>query len=604
MQEIFKTGVLSQKYSFGAQDVKTLIENVVTFVKRPTESSLNNNLYSFDKVVNSDESDVESSNEDSNNPQLAFLSGTQSEKVRAVVLIETVAFCYPKLFNSKSHFEALFKLLNASVISENLRLIVLKVFAAVSKNEPFTEISEDLSNKCERICLKTDNSKVGKYCAILLNIIWKERDEHKPLFASLFKKLTSDLDPKNSRNLLGALGTLAQIGFIAACDLYKEFQNFVYDFVFKLLAFREENNHDELLPSSLKDVEKEEFKSSCRIILAKVAALKLVNRWLLGLNGVSAKVTESKFKMLRSIIANNGDVAYDDDVEISELEKSMMKLTSFKMMLKLNYVPSYRNLMTEEQFHTMASVILDPNKEIRERVAAKLEKNLSHNRVPLKFLAILSFSARDPDESLRLKHQGFIKKIVQKWRQLLKEKLKATPDKSNAAVASKFWELNADNVMPYVIHLLAHFHEFDSIENLRILQALKECLWYVMEVLMSDSEHFLYTYHKCILDALKRSKDALDPDNEEATHKLYAVCDLALTLLNSRVKVFDTTPVNEVKLILPLKLFVQPDLSKGPNNKVYIDASLLEKPKTMIDSSGSRKNKRKDNQVSLKEVVS
>ena len=599
LQEILKTGILL-KYNFGAGEVETLVHKVVMLVKRPAESSLNNNFYTFDKI-NSDGSDVEPSNEDPNDVQVAFLSGKQDEKIRAAILVETIAFCYPKLFNSKTHFEVLLKLLNASVISEQIRLLVLKIFVALSKNAEITEISEELSDQCQQICLKTENPKVGKYCVILINIIRRDSEKRKNLFAELFNKLTDKIE-LNQPNILGVLGSLAQIGFIAACDLYKEFQTFIYNFlIMKLLSFHEENHVD--LPTSLKDLEKEEYRSSCRIILAKAAGLKLINRWLLGLNGVSAQVTESKFRMLHSVISQNGDIA-DDNIEISELEKSVMKLTAFKMMLKLNIVPSYRDLMTEEQFHTMASVILDPNKEIRERVAIKLEKNLSHARVPLKFLAIFSFSARDPNDSLRLKHQSFIRRIVQKRRHFAKEKSKSTPDKSNAtALARSLYELNPDNVMPFVVHLLAHFHEFDSIKNVKILQALKECLWYIMEVLMSDSEHFLYTFHKFMLDALKLSKDALDPENEEITHKIYAVCDLAITLLNSRVKVFDTTPSSELKLILPPKLFVQPDLTKGPNTKVYVDQSLLEKPKTMINSSGNRRNRRQEVTLSLKEMV-
>ena len=618
-QALLKNGAL-KKRGFDSELGKELISKICAFLARPEQSVLNNNYYSWEEIPQNKfkENDLRSvfDTQDS----LVAISSSDDKKLRALGMCEFLFLCYPDLFCS-SHcvcqFSNLLKFViqrKVSVSYDVIKLIMRCVILLTNsvqekmKNpdatndnakkdlDGFEAVKNNLLESVNSILAHSNDPKLCKYSVVLSWAIVTESEERSSMLAKLFKQLTSKISLA-SYNLLGILGAATQLAFVGAQELHGDLQKFISDFVTK-----------QLISFDICDLKEDDQD---RFITAKVYGLKMITRWLIGLNGANLRLVESTLKMMSTGIINGGSFAERSDnnetsANDAEKECSMIRLTAAKMILKLNAVKSYANIMTEEQFHVVSSVMLDPCQEVRSAFAAKLDRHCSSQRLQLKFLAPFAFCGREPSSDLKEKFRVYLKKNLIKRKHLVKNsKLFKSSDSTAADPKQKRQAIfsNVDNVMLHVVHLLAHFHEFDSLKNVEVLKALKDCLWFVMNILMYELDEFSYTYHKFMLDNLKMCKDAtVDEIDQESNEKLYAVCDLALTMLNARVKTFDSIAVTELSLAIPARLYKTDESVKDMNRKLYIPNSLTEKPKMTLDVSQAEKAKKKPQKVNLKTI--
>ena len=614
LQKLLKYDKLLTKIGFSGKIGEDLIANICAFLMRPDKSDFNRNYYYKDEILDPklDERDLRNSFDD--NDSLFAISSSDDKKLRALLMVECLFYAYPDLFTSVSCVEHLERFLRFAIIGRakvtcDVLKHVLKSLAIVCKyvqektkeNNNEEEIMSEEFNRAKNSLLESSNSilehsndaKLCKYSVILCCGLVTESVERTSMFSKLFKKLTGNIS-LTCCNLLGILGATTQLAFAGAFELHNELQKFISAFVTK-----------KLLASDISDLKEDDQD---KLICAKVYGLKLITRWLLGLKGSNLRLAESSLKMFATGIINGGSFSEptENNSGPPEVEKEYIaiRLTAAKMMLKLSTLNAYANIISADQFNVVASVILDPLEEVRASFAAKLDKHFMAQKLPLKFLAIFAFCGREPNSDLKEKLHSYLKRNLAKRKQILKNtkifqknfEVNASVDIQKIKRQSLF--SNLDDVMLYVVHLLAHFHEFDSLKNLEVLKALKDCVWFVLQILMYDLDHFSYTYHKFMLDSLKNCQDATtESGDKESNEKLYAVCDLALTLLNARVKLFDSISISELNLSIPTKLYRVIEDGKRMNSKLYIPASLTEKPKTILDSSAAsslaEKNKKK-----------
>ncbi|GFY57716.1 sister chromatid cohesion protein PDS5 homolog B [Trichonephila inaurata madagascariensis] len=74
-------------------------------------------------------------------------------------------------------------------------------------------------------------------------------------------------------------------------------------------------------------------------------------------------------------------------------------------------------------------------------------------------------------------------------------------------------------------------------DDLSSLLKLKDCLWFIMEPLMKH-DNYSFSFFKRLLEAIKQTKDRQSPNDDIANLKLYAVSDLALSLVISKTTNF------------------------------------------------------------------
>ncbi|CAJ0922333.1 unnamed protein product [Ranitomeya imitator] len=58
-------------------------------------------------------------------------------------------------------------------------------------------------------------------------------------------------------------------------------------------------------------------------------------------------------------------------------------------------------------------------------------------------------------------------------------------------------------VVPYMIHLLAHDPDFTKPQDIDQLRDIKECLWFMLEVLMAKNENNSHMFMKKMCESIK-----------------------------------------------------------------------------------------------------
>merc|ERR1711981_123473 len=109
---------------------------------------------------------------------------------------------------------------------------------------------------------------------------------------------------------------------------------------------------------------------------------------------------------------------------------------------------------------------------------------------------------------------------------------------------------NADqlpNIMPdymlcFAIALLTHLPLYESNKDVQVLEQLKSALWFILEPLMVKNENFSLQFYKLLLEMMKCHIDASDQPSEVLNHKMWALCDLSLTIIMSKATSYNDLP--------------------------------------------------------------
>ncbi|XP_025941123.1 sister chromatid cohesion protein PDS5 homolog A isoform X2 [Apteryx rowi] len=86
---------------------------------------------------------------------------------------------------------------------------------------------------------------------------------------------------------------------------------------------------------------------------------------------------------------------------------------------------------------------------------------------------------------------------------------------------------------------------------------LFQCLWFMLEVLMTKNENNSHAFMKKMAENIKLTRDAQSPDEPKANEKLYTVCDVALCVINSKSALCNADSPKDP--VLPTKFFTQPE---------------------------------------------
>ncbi|XP_022079543.1 sister chromatid cohesion protein PDS5 homolog A-B-like [Acanthaster planci] len=461
----------------------------------------------------------------------------ETTEVRGLRLLQTLAPVFPSAFRSDASFDQLLSMLKHE--DDSVSDVALQIFIHTGQNlkEEFPNIASCLLPIL--ICkAKTGSPSQAKHAIRCINgVLGKNKVA---VFQQLYDSLQKCLNLNHEHHLtaLAAVGEIAKLAPEHFCSAMKPV---IANSIVKGLLMQDQTEGTPTKGIWCHDNQVAEET------LAKIAAMKLLVRWLEGLRACNAQDTSpcvSTIRLLMTMIKNEGDLM--ERKAISKADMSRLRLAAACSMLKIAQVPGYHELVSTEHFQLLALTINDECYQVREYFARKLNKALSCLRLPLSYMAIFSLCVKDPVKESRANAKQYLAKNIQNRREYLKQ---------HTVENAHLLTLLPEYVIPYTIHLLAHDPDFTNLKDLEGLRDTKECLWFILEPLVSKNDNC--SFMRKLIETIKQMKDAQNPDDRGVNRKLYAVCDIALGLMLSKTPAF-TQKEHPVNPLLPKQLFVKP----------------------------------------------
>ncbi|XP_012945070.1 sister chromatid cohesion protein PDS5 homolog A-B isoform X1 [Aplysia californica] len=455
---------------------------------------------------------------------------------KGVKLLLTLAYYFPHYFKSVEIFENFLTFVknDDDVVSDLALQIITHTGSHLHMEHPevYSSLVPILINLA-----KFGSPKQAKHALRCINTICINKEQ---AVATIFEQIQGALNPDNA-NYLTAIVSLGHIAQLFPKPFSSELKGIVSKVIVK----------DLLMKDRTKGVTTEEPWCADHQVSeetqAKIQAMKLLVRWLLGLKSNTSNSGTSTLRLLYTVIIHDGDLMENGMTNKPELAR--LRLQAGCCMLKLAEEHCYAEIITKEQFQALALMLNDVCYHVRLRFANRLQKGLISLKLPLEYMSILCLGANDPLKERRVQLKQFLTMNINKRRDYLKQ---------NPSARGRMFYLLPDYVIPYTIHLLAHDPDFKSYEDVDSLKSLKECLWFLLEPLTHKHEDYNYAFLRRMIENIKQTKDAQCPDDESANKKMYAVCDITLGLMHAKAGSITLKEITQ-EPVLPSKMFTSPD---------------------------------------------
>ncbi|XP_063777196.1 sister chromatid cohesion protein PDS5 homolog A isoform X2 [Pseudophryne corroboree] len=461
-------------------------------------------------------------------------------------LLKVLSFTHPTAFHSAETYESFLQCLRME--DDKVAEAAIQIFRNTGH-----KIETDLQQiRSTLIPILHQKAKRGtphqaKQAVHCIHAIFSNKEVQ---LAQIFEPLSRSLNADVPEQLVTPLVSLGHISMLAPDQFASPMKSVVANFIVKDLLMNDRTNGEKngKLWSSDDEVSPE--------VLSKVQAIKLLVRWLLGMKNNQSKSANSTLRLLSAMLVSEGDLT--EHKRISKSDMSRLRLAAGGAIMKLAQEPCYHEIITPEQFQLCALVINDECYQVRQIFAQKLHKALVKLQLPLEYMAIFALCAKDPVKERRAHARQCLLKNISIRREYIKQ---------NPIASEKLLSLLPEYVVPYMIHLLAHDPDFTKPQDIDQLRDIKECLWFMLEVLMAKNENNSHLFMKKMCESIKQTRDAQSPDDPKANEKLYTVCDVALCVMNSKIAI--TLAEVPKEPMLPSRFFTQPD-KDFCNDKSYI----------------------------------
>uniref|UniRef100_A0A8C6YFF7 PDS5 cohesin associated factor A n=1 Tax=Naja naja TaxID=35670 RepID=A0A8C6YFF7_NAJNA len=480
------------------------------------------------KLMNKSIEGTADDEEEGVSPDTAIRSGLE--------LLKVLSFTHPTSFHSAETYESLLQCLRME--DDKVAEAAIQIFRNTGH-----KIETDLPQiRSTLIPILHQKAKRGtphqaKQAVHCIHAIFSNKEVQ---LAQIFEPLSRSLNADVPEQLITPLVSLGHISMLAPDQFASPMKSVVANFIVKDLLMNDRSTGEKngKLWSPDEEVSPE--------VLAKVQAIKLLVRWLLGMKNNQSKSANSTLRLLSAMLVSEGDLT--EQKRISKSDMSRLRLAAGSAIMKLAQEPCYHEIITPEQFQLCALVINDECYQVRQIFAQKLHKALVKLLLPLEYMAIFALCAKDPVKERRAHARQCLLKNISIRREYIKQ---------NPMANEKLVSLLPEYVVPYMIHLLAHDPDFTKQQDIDQLRDIKECLWFMLEVLMTKNENNSHAFMKKMTESIKLTQDAQSPDEPKANEKLYTVCDVALCVINSKSALCNAECPKDP--VLPTKFFAQPE---------------------------------------------
>ncbi|KAF1444091.1 hypothetical protein FQV24_0010056, partial [Spheniscus mendiculus] len=414
-----------------------------------------------------------------------------------------LSFTHPISFHSAETFESLLACLKMD--DEKVAEAALQIFKNTGSKieEDFPHIRSALLPVLHHKA-KKGPPRQAKYAIHCIHAIFSSKETQ---FAQIFEPLHKSLDPSNFEHLITPLVTIGHIAMLAPDQFAAPLKSLVATFIVKDLLMNDRLPGKKTTKLWVPD---EEVSPET---LVKIQAIKMMVRWLLGMKNNHSKSGTSTLRLLTTILHSDGDLT--EQGKISKPDMSRLRLAAGNAIVKLAQEPCYHEIITLEQYQLCALAINDECYQVRQIFAQKLHKGLSRLRLPLEYMAICALCAKDPVKERRAHARQCLVKNINVRREYLKQ---------HAAVSEKLLSLLPEYVVPYTIHLLAHDPDYVKVQDIEQLKDIKECLWFILEILMAKNENNSHAFIRKMVENIKQTKDAQGPDDPKMNEGCLSFC--------------------------------------------------------------------------------
>ncbi|EUB60048.1 Sister chromatid cohesion protein PDS5 B [Echinococcus granulosus] len=257
---------------------------------------------------------------------------------------------------------------------------------------------------------------------------------------------------------------------------------------------------------------------------AKIAAVKLMANWLVGLKLQNKQVAQIIIRLIHRIIVHDGDLTCNGLMSLGDM--SRMRLVAATSWLKIAYFQFYAEVIEVSWYQSMSYVMCDPCSNVRSHFLGVLHQGLIQLKLPLEYMAMFAHAADVSELAFRQRAKQYLAANVKQRREFL---AKHGLFNENPKL---LFALLPDFVLAYAIHLLAHDPDWEKPDDVARLSIVKSALWFIMEPIMAGGSN--YTFLRQLLERIKHSRDALCPTDENINTKIYIACDISLGLLLTR----------------------------------------------------------------------
>uniref|UniRef100_A0A182WRD3 Sister chromatid cohesion protein PDS5 n=1 Tax=Anopheles quadriannulatus TaxID=34691 RepID=A0A182WRD3_ANOQN len=391
------------------------------------------------------------------------------------------------------------------------------------------------------------------------------------IFPDIVEGMKQTLHPQ-SEHYRTAIVTLGHIAYNLPDKFHVQIKNIISRKIVKELLVKETSDGRSNVPA--KDwCDEQDLPEETR---CKVEGLKTMARWLLGLKKdvLSAQKT---FRMLNAFISKKGDLL-EQGGALSAAEKSWLRLSAGKAMLKICEQKGVGDQFIAEQFYNLSQLMTDPVPEVRDTFVKKLHKGLSkgipHKCLPLDFMGYYALGGRETDQTLFAQIRSNIETDVNRRREYVKNF--TTVERG----MSQLPHILPDYMLVFAVTVLTHDPHFTRPNDPAQLRQIERCLWLVLEPLVMNKEFFCFSFYKNLIERIKHHKDALKPEDEETNHKLWAICDVAMGLILTRLTFYDMREAPAEARIPSMYFQAQPE--DFQNTRYYIPDDMY----NLTDRSG------------------
>ncbi|KAK9873896.1 hypothetical protein WA026_002248 [Henosepilachna vigintioctopunctata] len=499
---------------------------------------------------------------------------------RGLKLLVMLSVVFPSHFHQPDVLEHLMDLLK--IDDEFVAPLVLSVFTFLGKYkclyDSFPQIMDQLAPVCKDFAI----SGTPKQAKGAIHCIYKNMPSlHDTLFPGILESIKNNLTPE-SPHYRTAIVTLGHIAFNVPERYKVQIKNIVSRKIVKELLVKEVKDGESDIHSSDGWCSEDELPEDTR---CKIEGLKSMARWLLGLKQDIASAQKT-FRMLNAFILHKGDLLQSG--KISKAEMSWLRLTAGCAMLKVCEQKGVGDQYTAEQFYNLSLLMCDEVKQVREIFAAKLHKGLSKGLpskcLPLDFMGYYALAGKEPESRLRSTIRGYMTTDINKRRDYVKTLTMGATQTDKAL--NQLPHILPDYMLVFAIPILAHDPSLTKWDEVEELKVSKQCLWFIMEPLITKSDYFSYGFYKSLIERMKNHKDAVRPEDDSINYKIWALCDLAMGLLltktsNYDLKDFPSDTRIPIMYFAPqvdfsnTRVFLPPELQYQPNVKTTISMSLL-----------------------------
>uniref|UniRef100_A0AAR2KMQ5 PDS5 cohesin associated factor A n=1 Tax=Pygocentrus nattereri TaxID=42514 RepID=A0AAR2KMQ5_PYGNA len=532
---------ITRKLTYPKQPTNPFLEMVKFLLERIAPVHIDSEAISaLVKLLNKSVEGTADDEDEGVTPDAAIRAGLE--------LLKVLSFTHPTAFHSAETYESLLQCLKME--DDKVAEAAIQIFRNTGQ-----KIESELPQiRSTLIPILHQKAKRGtphqaKQAVNCIHAIFHNKEVQ---LAQIFEPLSRSLNADVPEQLITPLVSLGHISMLAPDQFASPMKSIVANFIVKdlLMNDRSVGSKNGRLWTADDEVSPE--------VLAKVQAIKLLVRWLLGMKNNQSKSANSTLRLLSAMLVSEGDLT--EQKKICKSDMSRLRLAAGSAILKLAQEPCYHDIITPEQFQLCGLVINDECYQVRQIFAQKLHVALVKLLLPLEYMAVFALCAKDPVKERRAHARQCLLKNISVRREYIKQ---------NPMAHEKLLSLLPEYVVPYMIHLLAHDPDFTKPQDFEQLRDIKECLWFMLEVLMTKNENNSHSFLRKMVENIKQTKDAQAPDDPKANEKLYVVCDVALFVItNKSTSCHLDSPKDPV---LPTKFFTPPDKDFN-NDKDYLSS--------------------------------